>query len=148
MKKLLSAFILSLFVGSVYAQQSIIEVKGTITEASTGISVPGATVIEKGTSNGTASDFDGNFTINVSSDAILVVSFMGFVTQEVQVNGRTSISISLEEDIASLDEVVVVGYSSQKRESLTGALNTVKGDDLRDVTTPSIISFNCIQCAC
>jgi TonB-linked SusC/RagA family outer membrane protein len=138
MKKLLSAFILSLFVGSVYAQQSIIEVKGTITEASTGISVPGATVIEKGTSNGTASDFDGNFTINVSSDAILVVSFMGFVTQEVQVNGRTSISISLEEDIASLDEVVVVGYSSQKRESLTGALNTVKGDDLRDVTTPSV----------
>lgn len=138
MKKLLSVLFLSLFVGSAYAQQSKIEVKGTITEASTGITVPGATVLEKGTSNGTVSDFDGNFAINVGSDATLVVSFMGFVAQEVQVNGRTSISISLQEDVASLDEVVVVGYSSQKRESLTGALNTVKGDDLRDVTTPSV----------
>lgn len=63
---------------------------------------------------------------------------MGFVGQEIQVNGRTTINISLQEDIASLDEVVVVGYSTQKRESLTGALNTVKGDDLRDVTTPSV----------
>ena len=138
MKKLLFVLFLSLFVGSAYAQQSKIEVTGTISEASTGITVPGATVLEKGTSNGTVSDFDGNFTINVSSDATLVVSFMGFVSQEVNVNGRTSVSISLQEDVANLDEVVIVGYSSQKRESLTGALNTVKGDDLRDVTTPSV----------
>lgn len=138
MKKLLFVSFLSLFLGSAYAQQSKIEVKGTITEASTGTFVPGATVIEKGTSNGAASDFDGNFSIEVSPNATLVISFMGYVTAEVAVNERTEISVSLVEDVASLDEIIVVGYSSQKRESVTGALQTVKGDDLRDVTTPSV----------
>ncbi|WP_299396660.1 TonB-dependent receptor [uncultured Gelidibacter sp.] len=138
MKKLLFVLFLSLFLGSAYAQQSKIEVKGTITEANTGALVPGATVIEKGTTNGAATDFDGNYSITVNSDATLVISFMGFTTVEVKVNGRSEISVSLKEDVASLDEIVVVGYSSLKRESLTGALQTVDGDDLRDVTTPSV----------
>lgn len=137
MKKLLFVLFLSLFIGSAYAQSKI-EVKGTITEAGTGYSAAGATIMEKGTSNGAASDFDGNFTITVNSNAVLVVSFMGFVTTEIPVNGQTQLNITLQEDVAKLDEIVVVGYGSQKRESLTGALNTVKGDDLRNVTTPSV----------
>ena len=137
MKKLLFVLFLSLFVGSAYAQSNV-EVKGTITEAITGYGVPGATIIEKGTSNGVATDFDGNFTISVSStNAILMVSSVGFVTSEVKVNGQSQLSVVLQEDVAKLDEIVVVGYSSQKRESLTGALNTVRGEDLRNVTTPS-----------
>lgn len=137
MKKLLFVLFLSLFIGSAYAQSKV-EVSGTITEAGTGYSVPGATIIEKGTSNGAASDFDGNFTINVNPGATLVVSFVGFLTTEVKVNGQSQLNITLQEDIAKLDEIVVVGYSTQKRESLTGALNTVKGEDLRNVTTPSV----------
>lgn len=138
MKKLLFTLFLSLFLISAYGQESKIEVKGTITETGTGNLVPGATILEKGTTNGVVSDFDGNFSIEASSNATLVISFVGFVRSEVKVNGRTQINVSLQEDAAQLDEVVVVGYGTQKRESVTGALQTVKGDDLRDVTTSSV----------
>ena len=138
MKKLLFALFLSLFLVSAYGQESKIEVKGTVTEAGTGNFVPGATILEKGTANGVVSDFDGNFTIEVSSNATLVISFVGFVNTEVKVDGRNQINVSLQESLAQLDEVVVVGYNTQKRESVTGALQTVKGDDLRDVTTASV----------
>ena len=137
MNKVLFVIVLSLFFCSSYAQNKV-EVTGTITDQSTNMVVPGATVIEKGTTNGTVSDFDGNFSINVNRDATLVISFMGYTTAEEKVNGRSTVNVVLREDVAALDEVVVVGYSSQKRESLTGALNTVKGDDLRNVTTPSV----------
>lgn len=138
MKKLLFATFLSLFLVSAYAQESKIMVRGTVKETDTGNSVPGATILEKGTANGVVSDFDGNFSIEVSSDATLIISFVGFANTEVQVSGRSQIDVLLKEDIASLEEVVVVGYSTQKRESLTGSLKTVKGDDLRDVTTPTV----------
>lgn len=137
MNKLLFVIVSSLMFCSAYAQDKI-EVTGTITDHGTDMYVPGATIIEKGTTNGTVTDFDGNFTINVATDATLVISFMGYVTSEVKVDGRSTIEVALKEDVAALDEVVVVGYGTQKRESLTGALSTVKGDDLRNVTTPSV----------
>ncbi|MBU3124370.1 TonB-dependent receptor [Sinomicrobium sp. 2019215] len=118
--------------------KAFLSVTGTITSED-GMPLAGASVMEKGTTNGVVADFDGNFSIEVSSDdAVLVVSYMGFVSTEVEVNGRSEINITLKEDVANLEEVVVVGYSAQKRESLTGALQTVKGDDLRNVTTPSV----------
>lgn len=102
--------------------------------------LPGANIIEKGTTNGTQSDFDGNFKLNVSSkDAILEVSFVGFVKQEVLVNGQTKLTIKLKEDTAALDEVVVIGYGTLKKALVTGASVQVSGDDLTKTNTANAI---------
>lgn len=105
-------------------------VSGTINDQK-GQPLPGANILEKETNNGTQSDFDGNFTLEVTDkNAILVVSFLGFVTKEVVVGEQTNLSISLEEDAASLDEIVIVGYGSQKKVNLTGSVDDVSGDVL------------------
>ncbi len=113
-------------------QQSV---SGTITDA-TGTPLPGASIIEKGTTNGTQSDFDGNFTIEVANGATLIVSYVGFAKQEVQVDGQSSINVSLEEDASQLDEVVLVGYGTQSRVAVTNAISSVTSEDL--VETPAI----------
>lgn len=106
--------------GAVYAQT----VTGVISDAS-GV-LPGVSVVEKGTSNGTVSNFDGEYSIEVfSSDAVLVYSYLGYKTFEATVNGRNSIDVTLEQDIAELDELVVVGYKSQKESTITGAITSV-----------------------
>ncbi|MFH6603660.1 SusC/RagA family TonB-linked outer membrane protein [Maribacter algicola] len=93
--------------------------------------LPGANIVEKGTSNGTQTDFDGNFEINVAdSNAIIVISYLGFVTQEVPINGQKQINVTLSEDTASLDEVVVVGYGTQKKENVTGAVSSVDFEEV------------------
>lgn len=95
--------------------------------------LPGASIVEKGTTNGTQSDFDGNFSINVASeDAILVFSYLGFTTQEVAVNGQQIVMVSLVEDTATLDEVVVVGYGAKKKVNLTGAISVVESETFAD----------------
>lgn len=105
-------------------------VSGTVLD-SDGFPLPGATVIEKGTQNGTQTDFDGNFQLNTSSkDATLVISFVGFSTKEVAVAGQTTIEVSLEIDAAALDEVVVVGYGTQKKTDVTGAISSISGEDI------------------
>lgn len=106
------------------------EISGIVNN-NNGQPLPGANILEKGTSNGTQTDFDGNFSLTVSNEnATLVVSYIGFLTQEVQLGGKTSFIITLQEDAAKLDEVVVVGYGSQKKVNLTGAVSSVKGDDI------------------
>ncbi len=93
--------------------------------------VPGVNILVQGTSIGTITDFDGNFSINVpSDDSILIISSLGFMTQEILVGSNTVLNISLEPDIAALDEVVVVGFGTQKKATLTGAVAQVKGDDV------------------
>jgi len=87
--------------------------------------LPGATIIVKGTTNGTTTDFDGNYTVDANSEAILVVSFVGYVTQEVAVAGKTTINITLVEDSSQLEEVVVVGYTTQTRGDITGSVASV-----------------------
>ncbi|PIB30424.1 hypothetical protein BFP77_04575 [Maribacter sp. 4U21] len=105
-------------------------ITGTIVD-SDGQPLPGANVIEKGTTNGVQSDFDGKFSISVSnSNAILVISYIGFATKEVVLNGDTYISVALQEDAAGLDEVVVVGYGTQKKSDLTGAIGSLSGNGL------------------
>ncbi len=92
---------------------------------------PGVTVLVKGTSNGVVTDFDGNYEIEVSGpDAILVFSYVGYKTQEITVNGQNIINVNLVEDQGYLDEVVVVGYGSQKKVTLTGSISEVKGEEL------------------
>tara|TARA_Y100001980_G_C14556914_1_gene353608 strand:- start:142770 stop:146180 length:3411 start_codon:yes stop_codon:yes gene_type:complete len=117
------------FVGDVEVvldvQQSI---NGMVVDE-TGEGLPGATVLEKGTSNGTITDVDGKFSLSVNENAVLNVSFVGYKSVEVPVNGRTTLSISLEADVAALEEVVVVGYGTQKQVNVTGSVSTVKYDE-------------------
>lgn len=115
---------------STTTKQETITVSGTITEVGTDMLIPGANILEKGTTNGVMTDFDGNYTIEIPSNATLVVSYIGFATQEIAVSGRSNINIALELETATLDEVVVVGYGTQKKVNLTGAVSSVDGDDL------------------
>ena len=86
-----------------------ITVTGQVTSADDGSGVPGANILEKGTTNGAITDVEGNFSINVPGDATLVVSFIGFIAQEVAVNGRSTINVVLQTDVQELAEVVVIG---------------------------------------
>ncbi|MGV3507934.1 MAG: SusC/RagA family TonB-linked outer membrane protein [Sphingobacteriaceae bacterium] len=111
------------------AQLPPIDITGKVTDDQ-GESLPGASIKVKGTSTGIITDVNGSFTLkNVASDAVLVVSFTGFITQEVPVNNQKAISVRLMQDIQSLNEVVVVGYGTQKKVNLTGALTTVSMTD-------------------
>ncbi|MFT3739897.1 MAG: TonB-dependent receptor [Breznakibacter sp.] len=123
-----------LFSQSLYAQTR--EIKGRITDAAGG-PVIGATVVEKGTTNGTSADMDGNFTLKVPANANLQVSSLGYATQEITVGDQTSFSIVLQENLKSLDEVVIVGFGAQKKVNLTGAVGIATAKDLesRPVTS-------------
>ena len=119
-----------------FAQKTV---KGTVLDE-TGSSVIGANVLEKGTTNGTITDMDGNFTLKVKNDAVLVVSFIGYKDQTIPVKGKTEFKITLKEDSGLLDEVVVVGYGVQKKVNLTGAVSTVSAEKLESRATTSLSS--------
>ncbi|WP_201741409.1 TonB-dependent receptor [Sinomicrobium soli] len=105
--------------------QTGIEITGTVTDAN-GDPLPGASVVEKGTTSGSQTDFDGNFVLRVrDEDAVLVISYIGFATQEVRVGEQRNLSVSLKEDTAQLDEVVVIGYGTQLRSQVVGAVDRV-----------------------
>ena len=95
----------------------------------------GASVIEKGTTNGVVTDYDGNFTLKAPSNATLVISYVGYVTQEININGRQLINIVLKEDVEILDELVVVGYGTLRKSDMTGAVSSVNVSDLAKRTT-------------
>ncbi|NJX14334.1 SusC/RagA family TonB-linked outer membrane protein [Tamlana crocina] len=105
-------------------------VEGTV--SADGFPLPGATVIVKGTTKGAVTDFDGKYSIEAGGASVLQFSYVGYQAKEVPVNGRTTINVVLEEDIASLDEVIVVGYGTQKKESVVAAIVQVKGEDLME----------------
>lgn len=113
---------------SAVAQQTK-KITGVITDA-TGEPVIGANVVEKGTTNGTITDFDGNYTLEVSSNAVLVVSYIGYLSQEIPVGSQSTINITLKEDTQTLDEVVVVGYGTMRKSDVTGSIGVAKGDEL------------------
>ena len=108
------------------------EISGKVVDDQ-GVPLAGASIVEKGTTNGTQTDFDGNFSFAVANEkAILVVSYIGFATKEIPVNGISDIDIILTESAAGLDEVVVVGYGTQKKINLTGAVTQVESEDFID----------------
>ena len=109
-----------------YAQQSV---SGRITDASDGSGIPGVNVVEKGTTNGTITDFDGNYTLNVQTGATLVVSFVGYVTQELEVGSASVLDISMPLDIQALEEIVVVGYGTQEKKEITSAVVALDAAD-------------------
>ncbi len=123
MKKLFFNILVS-FTVVCFAQAQ--QVSGTITEAETGAPLPGATVLVKGTNNGTTTDFDGVFQLsNVSGTATLVVSYIGFKTQEIAVNNATELSIALTAEANVLDEIVMIGYGTQRKKEVTGAVSVL-----------------------
>jgi len=116
-----------------WADDIPVTVSGTVTSQASGETLPGVTIVIKGSSTGTTTDLDGKYVIDVpNSNDILVFSSIGYLSQEVSVNNRSIINISLEEDIASLEEVVVVGYGTQKKSDLTGAVASIKAEKLLD----------------
>lgn len=124
--------------GPLLAQNGV-QVRGTVVEKATGEPFPGVTVLEKGTTNGTVTDIDGNFSIQVSSEnSVLSVSFIGFLNTEIPVAGRSNILIELEEDLSDLEEVVVIGYQTVKKKDLTGATSVVSTDKSSRVTAASL----------
>lgn len=119
---LLLLFMLCLLPISATAQS--IQISGTVSDVF-GEPIIGASVLEKGTTNGIMTDFDGNFSLTVPSTSIIVVSYVGYATQEIPVNGQKSFNIILKEDNELLDEVVVVGYGTMKKSDMTGAISSV-----------------------
>ena len=128
----MKSIILSLFVGlmGVIATAQTYEIKGTVSDSG-GNPLPGVSLVVKNTARGASSDFDGNFIIsNVSQGETLVFSYLGFMTKEIVINDSNDLNVVLAEDTLSLDEVVVVGYGTQKKSVVTGAISSVKAKDL------------------
>jgi TonB-dependent Receptor Plug Domain. len=110
-------------------------ITGTVKDES-GEAVIGANVVVKGTTNGTITDFDGNFTIQgVKASDVLSVSYIGYLSKEIKVGSQKSIQIVLEPDTKTLDEVVVIGYGAVKKSDLTSSISTVKSKQITEVTT-------------
>ena len=110
----------------------VIEVKGKVIDE-TGQGIPGATVKVKGTGQGAVTDINGQFTLKgVDEDATFVVSYLGYITQEIKIKGQKQVTVKLQADLGQLNEVVVVGYGTQKKVNLTGSVSVVKGEDLEN----------------
>ena len=119
-------------------------VTGKVTETATGLPAIGASVMVKGTTIGTVTDVDGEYILNgVPSDATLVFASIGFATVEVEVEGKTVIDVSLDEDAELLEETVVIGYGTARSKDLTGSISTLKADEL--ISTPTSSPMGALQ---
>jgi TonB-linked SusC/RagA family outer membrane protein len=113
-------------------------VTGTVSSLEDGLGVPGATVLVKGTTIGTATDIDGKYSINVPAGSnVLVFTFVGLTSQEVNIGNRSTINVALEADITALSEVIVTGYGTQPKREVTGAVSSVKGDAIQNLPLQS-----------
>lgn len=118
-----------------------VTIKGKVTGVSSGEPVPGATVLVKGTTNGTSTDENGNFKLEIpNANGIIIVSSVGYLSEEIEVAGRTNLEIKLVEDIQKLEEVVVVGYGTQKKSDITGSIATISEKSLRVIPAGNIAS--------
>jgi len=144
MKKIVAFLILLITVSpffEAHAQNAGTAISGTVIDES-GDPILGVNIIVEGTSVGTTSDFDGNYTIKLPENGtILKFSYIGYGTQSVTVNGRTTINVTMITDSSGLDEIVVVAYGTQKKEAITSSVVTVKSKELKDITTPNVSSM-------
>jgi len=131
MKHIVLTFLLSCLIG--ISLQAQVLVTGVITEEGSDLPLIGVSVVEKGTTNGSITDFDGRYELSLlNSESTLVYSYIGYSTQEIVVSGSSTVDVSLEEDIAKLDEIVVIGYGVQKKAVVTGAISKVTSKALDD----------------
>ncbi|RAV99450.1 SusC/RagA family TonB-linked outer membrane protein [Pseudochryseolinea flava] len=135
-RNLIVSVVLLLLVGTTLQAQQVIT--GTIRDV-TGASMPGVNVLIKGTASGTSTDVEGKFSVQAQPDDVLVISFIGYQTREITVGQQTTIDVSLEEDLTTLGEVVVVGYGTQKKVLNTGANLQVKGEDISKLSTTNAL---------
>ncbi|WP_299117719.1 TonB-dependent receptor [uncultured Winogradskyella sp.] len=128
MKTFLNAILLCVFLvpATLFAQSTV---TGTVTDGSNSMPLPGVNVIVKGTTNGNNTDFDGKYSLTVNNGDVIVFSYLGFVTQEITYNGQATIDVTLTEDAAQLDEIVLIGYGSTTKQDATGAVDKVSDDD-------------------
>ena len=129
LKTIFLLFVFLIGMGIQIANAQDRQITGTVTSSEDGRTLPGTTVLLKGTNKGTVTDLDGNFSITVPEGATLVFSFVGMSTQEVPVGTSNVIDVVLEPDYARLDEVVVIGYGSVRKAELTSSVSSVKSDD-------------------
>ena len=132
MKNMRTALFLLLVAIGVNLSAQTVTLSGNVKDT-TGEPIIGASILEKGTTNGTITDFDGNFNLKVGSNAIVVVSYIGMKPQEISVNGKSKLDVTLQDDATALEEVVVVGYGTVRRKDLTGSVATVGADALAAV---------------
>lgn len=126
--------------GSSIPIQQTVTVTGTITEEDTGMPIPGANILENGTTNGVMTDFDGNYSIEVPEDATIEVSYVGFVKQQIKVGGRSEIDIAMKKETSALDEVVVTALGIRKQEASLGySVQEVKGVNFEKVKTDQFL---------
>lgn len=138
MKKTLLLFILVWTVlagGRVHAQDSM--VTGKVTSAGDGSVLPGVTVQVEGSSRGTQTDFDGNYSISTGPSQTLVFSFIGMLSQKIAIDNRSVINVQLTDDSRDLDQVVVIGYGTERKSNLTGSVSSIKGDKISNLVTPN-----------
>lgn len=122
---------------SAFGQQ--IEISGQVTDAETGETLPGVSVVVDGTMDGTSTNLDGLYTIDAPSGGVLIFSSIGYVNLEVPIEGRTTIDVQMEESVALLDELIVTGYSSQRRADITGAVTSVNVENIENQTSASVL---------
>ncbi len=135
-KILLLGLTLFLVNAMAFAQGRVIT--GTVTSTEDGMGVPGATVLVKGTTIGTATDIDGKYSVNVPAGSnVLVFTFVGLISQEVNIGNRSTINVVLESDVTALSEVIVTGYGTQPKREVTGAVSSVKGDAIQNLPLQS-----------
>ena len=130
-KVLFAIFIISLVSSFSLQAQTV---TGNVKDGTTGFSIPGVAVLQMGTLNGTVTDIDGNFSIALAQGSdTLEFSFMGYETLSLATGGRQEINVLLKEDLLELDEVVVIGYGTQKKKVVTGAISTVNAEEISKV---------------
>ncbi|HRQ49783.1 MAG TPA: carboxypeptidase-like regulatory domain-containing protein, partial [Agriterribacter sp.] len=129
----------ALFTG--FCAQSQSQITGKVTSGSDGSGIPNVSIVVKGSNTGTTSDSEGLYSIQTSGNSILIFSGVSFQTKEVPVNNRTNIDVVLEESISGLDEVVVVGYGTQRKASLTGAIATVQPKEIQNRPQQNVMAL-------
>ncbi len=137
MKKfLLVCFSLAFALSSAWAQERV--VSGKVTSTDDGTALPGVNVVLKGTTNGTVTDTDGNYKLNIpASGGVLLFSFIGLETAEVNVGDRTTVDVTLKSDVKQLNEVVVVGYGTQDKRDLNGSIASISGKEIANFPNQS-----------
>ena len=118
-------------------QQQTVTVSGVVKDRK-GETIIGANIMEKGTTNGTITDFDGKFSLTAPAQGTLTISYIGYKKMEISINGQQTVNVTLKEDTEILDEVVVVGYGTQKKATLTGSVSSVSGEDIKKVSAANL----------
>ena len=136
-----SLFLLTMLYGIIMHGQDV-KVSGTVLSADNSQGLPGVNVVVKGTTTGTVTDFDGNYSIVApSANSTLVFTYIGFTAQEIPINGKSEVNVTMAEDAAALDEVVVVGYGTQIKRQVTGSVSTIQAEELAGSYSWATIRF-------